>query len=209
MAKETKYGVISDVHADPRIVQIAIDVLKSLGAEKLLVNGDIGNQQETLEKSQQYVAFILDSIGKSGLESFVQPGSHETIFAYAPVIDHFSNKYHNIIDAIKNPVLDHNDHKLVFLPGSDFTRGGQYKIRNNIPTGDYYQTIHDELLPGSTDETEIQRLSEMGKLEGIVHITNMNDIKGLITEPDKTIVVCHVPENLIILILVLMEHIFQ
>ena len=42
MARETTYGVLSDVHHDPRKVSIAITVLKRLGAEKLLLNGDIG-----------------------------------------------------------------------------------------------------------------------------------------------------------------------
>jgi len=90
MANETHYGIISDVHQDPRIVPATIEVLKKLGAEKLLINGDIGNQQRTLEDSQNYVAFILDSIGKSGLESYVQPGSHETLLAFGPVMDAFA-----------------------------------------------------------------------------------------------------------------------
>ena len=93
MVKETKYGVISDVHSDPRVVPVAIDTLKRYGAERLLVNGDIGNQQRSLQDSQNYVAFILDSIGKSGLESFVQPGSHETLLAFGPVLDHFAGQY--------------------------------------------------------------------------------------------------------------------
>ena len=39
---ETIYGIISDVHRDPRIVTPALHVLKELGAQKILVNGDIG-----------------------------------------------------------------------------------------------------------------------------------------------------------------------
>ena len=89
---EIIYGVISDVHEDPRIVPIAIDVLKKEGSKKLLVNGDIGGHYGSLEQSQSYTAFILEAIGKSGLESFVQPGSHETLLGYGPVIEHFSRK---------------------------------------------------------------------------------------------------------------------
>ena len=59
MIKEVKYGVISDVHKDPRVVSLAIEVLKKEGVDKLLVNGDIGNQQETMEQSQNYVAYIF------------------------------------------------------------------------------------------------------------------------------------------------------
>ena len=102
----------------------AIDVLKSQGVEKLLVNGDIGNQRNTLKESQDYVAFILDSVGKSGLESFVQPGSHETLLGYGPVIEHFAGKYGNIIDATEMARVEQKGHDLVFLPGSDFSCGG-------------------------------------------------------------------------------------
>ena len=36
---QTKYGVISDVHNDPRAVRLAVEVLMKEGVEKLLVNG--------------------------------------------------------------------------------------------------------------------------------------------------------------------------
>lgn len=101
MAKAVKYGVISDVHSNPGMVPAAIDVLKRLGAEQLILNGDIGNAQETLKESQNYIAFILDTAGKSGLETFVQPGSHEMLMAYDPVIAYFTDKYENITDATR------------------------------------------------------------------------------------------------------------
>lgn len=197
MTNQTKYGVISDVHIDPRIVPTAISVLKSLGAEKLLVNGDIGNHQQTLEDSQGYVAFILDSIGKSGLESWVQPGSHESLLAYGPVMDHFSQKYGNVIDATKNQKGEQGDHHLVFLPGSDFLCGGEYQIGSSeeIPSGEYFVTMHDELLPCSTDKDELQRLNNLGKIKGAIHYSNMNDLRRLLTNPEKTVVVCHVPRK--------------
>jgi len=41
--KEIKYGVNYDVHSDIQNVPYALEILKMEGAEKLLVNGDIGN----------------------------------------------------------------------------------------------------------------------------------------------------------------------
>lgn len=202
MVKETKYGVISDVHDNPRIAPIAINILKEKGAEKLLINGDIGNQQKTLQDSQNYIAFVLDSIGKSGLESFVQPGSHEILLAYGPVMEHFTEQYSNIIDATKNQKVEQEGHHLVFLPGSDFLCGGEYKIGNNeipqighneIPSGRYIQTRRGLLQFESFD----QYISAIHKgiAQGAMQYANIEDLRKLVTQPDKTIVVCHVPRK--------------
>lgn len=48
---ETKYGVISDVHGDPGVVALAVDVLKREGAQKLLANGAIRGSYGNLESS--------------------------------------------------------------------------------------------------------------------------------------------------------------
>ncbi len=197
---ETKYGVISDVHQDPRIVKVAIDKLKAQGVEKLLVNGDIGIHANSLKESQQYTGFILDTIGKSGLESFVQPGSHETISSYEPVIDFFAGKYSNIIDTLKNPKVEFGSHHLAFLPGSDWNAGGEYTFGNQdgLPTGTYIQTTKG-LVAIDTYEQFIDVLnnpnSPIKGIQGLMHYNNMSDLRTTITQPDKTIVVCHVPRR--------------
>ncbi|MCK5149447.1 hypothetical protein KAJ87_00790 [Candidatus Pacearchaeota archaeon] len=194
MTRETKYGVISDIHQDPRIVPVAIKVLKSKGAEKLLVNGDIGNQQKTLQNSQNYTAFILDSIGKSGLEAFIQSGSHETLLAYGPVIEHFTKQYSNIIDATKNQKVEQEGHDLVFLPGSDFSCGGEYQIGNNeIPSGRFIQT--EKGLLQFEDFNQYLSALQKGIAQGAMQYSNIGDLRKLVTHPDKTIVVCHVPRK--------------
>lgn len=190
--------MISDIHEDPNIIVPAIETLKNQGVEKLIVNGDIGGNYGSLEKSQQYTAFILDKIGRSGLEAFVQPGSHETLLGFGPVLDHFVDKYPNIVDATKNRKVEQGDHDLVFLPGSDFLCGGEYSIsmgKSKIPTGEYFVDEHGKLLPLSTPREELQRLSDLGKLTGRVHHSNMNDLIEQVTNPDKTVVVCHVPRK--------------
>lgn len=195
MTNETHYGVISDVHQDPRIVPASIEVLKKLGAEKLLINGDIGNQQRTLEDSQNYVAFILDSIGKSGLESYVQPGSHETLLAFGPVMDAFADKYSNLVDATKVPKAEQKGHSLIFLPGSDFLCGGEYQIGNHeqIPSGRYIQT--QKGLMQFEEFGQYVGAIQQGVAQGAMQYSNMNDLRKLVNDPDKSIVVCHVPRK--------------
>jgi predicted phosphodiesterase len=199
----TKYGVISDVHSDPRIVPLAIKVLRDQGAQKLLVNGDIGTRQPTLQKSQEYIAYILDSIGKGGLESFVQPGSHETVGAYAPVIDYFASKYPNIVDVLKNPKSEQERHDLVFLPGSDFLCRGEYSLNSqeDLPTGGYIRTSQG--LVGATAEQYLALFQngfegldkKFFPISGYFQNQNMNDLRKLVVAPEKTIVVCHVPRK--------------
>lgn len=195
MVNETKYGVISDIHHNPNLVSVAIDILKKLGAKKLILNGDIGERQPSLQASQDYVAVILDAVGKGGLEAYVQPGSHETILAFGPVIDHFAEKYPNLIDATKTPKAEHNEHSLVFLPGSDFLCGGEYQIGNHeqISSGRYIET--QKGLMQFNELAQYVGASQQGIAQGVMQYTNMNDLRKLVTNPEKTIVVCHVPRK--------------
>jgi len=166
-----------------------------LGAEKLLVNGDIGNRQETLKQSQAFVGFILDSIGKSGLESFVQPGSHETLLAFGPVLDYFSGKYGNIIDATKHPKSEQDGHDLVFLPGSDWSCGGEYMLGNlpNVPSGRYIK--NEKGLVRFEEFKQYIGALQQGISKGAMQYTSMQDLENLVTAPEKTVVVCHVPRR--------------
>ena len=49
--KETKYGIISDIHGNPNVVIPTIDILKTKGVDRLLVNGDIGHLDGDLRES--------------------------------------------------------------------------------------------------------------------------------------------------------------
>ena len=64
MEKEKiQYGFVSDIHQDPGIIVPVIETLKKEGAEKLILNGDLGN-------SQEFVAKVLNTAGMSGLEVY-------------------------------------------------------------------------------------------------------------------------------------------
>jgi Icc-related predicted phosphoesterase len=194
MANKTKYGVISDIHNNLGVVSKAIDTLKNAGVDKLLVNGDIGQMQASLDASQGYVKFVLDTIGKSGLEAYIQPGSHETFLAFDLAMKDCSSKYSNLINAIEVPFVDFNNHHLAFIPGSDWNAGGEYNIGNSeLNTGTYIKTNNG--LEKFSDLDQYVDLSKKGIAKGFLHYQNMNDLRKQISNPDKTIVVCHVPRK--------------
>ena len=164
MAKEVKYGIISDTHQNPSIVPFAINVLRNFGVEKMIVNGDVGTGIE-------YMAFVVDCLGKSGLETYIQPGSHETLKEYVAVMSHFSSKYSNIIDTVGTRKVEFPDHHLVFMPGSDFSCGGEFVL-----------ALDNE------NESKIHKLKDGNS----IFLINIKDLSSLVTSPDKTIVVSHV-----------------
>ncbi len=192
---ETKYGVISDIHNGINLLPKAIDLLKDLGVKKLLINGDISNEKERPQDTIWYNEAVLEIIGKSNLESYVQPGSHESLFTYSSVMDYFSDKYSNIIDVTKQQKIEHKGHTLVFLPGSDFLCGGGYLIGNDegIPSGRYIQTQIG--LMSFEEFGQYASAVQQGIAQGAVQYANMNDLRKLVNDPDKSIVVCHVPRK--------------
>src|SRR3989344_3475224 len=138
-----KLGLISDVHHSPEHVARGIQKLRGLGVERLILNGDIGEAGE-LEESQAFSAQILEAVGQSGLESYVQPGSHETLSGYGVIVDLLSQKYGNIIDMTRESAIDIAGHRLLFLPGSDAHSGGEYHVGKDISSGRYSLTENPE-----------------------------------------------------------------
>ncbi|MFH1585265.1 MAG: hypothetical protein ABIB79_00675 [archaeon] len=198
--RETNYGIISDIHEDPRIVPLAIDVLKSEGTEKLLVNGDIGrlmpgrDLQEAIGNAHQYTGFILRKIGESGLDSYVQPGSHETLLGFEPVAE-WARQFKNITLIDESTKIEQNGHDLVFLPGSDFLCGGEYKIGNdNLRfSGRYFGG--GELGRKFSDWRVYLDAINQGWDKGAFAYANMNSLKRIVTNPEKTVIVCHIPRK--------------
>lgn len=165
MAK-TRYGIISDTHENPGIVPVALQVLQNLGIDKLIVNGDIG-------AGQDHMVYTLSQVGKTGIESYVQPGSHERLNDFESVMEFVSNGYKNVVSAFDVPKIEAGDHEVVFLPGSDFLCGGQYKLlrREDVESG-FYKTP-----------------------QGNLRVVNMNDLTKLVNNPEESIVVSHVPRK--------------
>lgn len=191
---ETIYGVLSDIHQNPQIITYAIKVLKDLGAEKLLVNGDVSDKQETLEETQKRMAIVLNEIGKSGLESFVQPGSHEGLMAYVPVVDYFADKHSNLFSVQNVTQIQNDGHQLIFIPGSDSVSGGEFRFGTQLPSGLYVETNQGLRQLEDMDEY-LSIANKINVFPKAFQYTNVEDTRQYVKEPEKTIVVCHVPRK--------------
>ena len=194
---ETLYGILSDFHqCSPLDAKVAVHKLKNLGANYLILNGDLIGEQNPHQMSPQYfLYFLLKAAADTNLETYVQCGSHEEFFTSTQVIEHKANIYDNIRNITKQQRIELPNHHLVFLPGSDSnSHGGEYTLGTNLPTGLYLQT-EDGLLPIETKEMyqTCQEAIRRGEAAGILHYENVNDLGKLVTAPEKTILICHVP----------------
>lgn len=114
---------------------------------------------------------------------------------FGPVLDYFSERYSNIIDVTKNRKIEQDGHDLVFLPGSDFLCGGEYQIGNHkqLSSGRYIQTDKG-LVQFKTLEEYVYAIKK-GIIRGVFEYSNIGDLRKLVTRPEKTILVCHVPRK--------------
>ena len=53
MTKETRYGIISDIHEDPRVISPLVQILQLEGAENLILNGLIIETGKVLSESKK------------------------------------------------------------------------------------------------------------------------------------------------------------
>ena len=121
---ETKYGLISDIHRIRlEAVFYAISVLKNEGIDKLILNGDLVGDQNSEFSEMEYFSNLLAHVAQSGLETYIQPGSHEEKREYGPIINAFSEKYSNINNILEKTSFQEKDHNLLFIPGSDVIAG--------------------------------------------------------------------------------------
>lgn len=108
----TKYGFISDIHQNPNIIPYAMDEFRKHDV-KYVMNGDNGENLRMAE-------FILQHIANLGMPTIIQPGSHEKMSDFEPLLEHYTTTRQNVIDAREIQRLKGPDHDLVFLPGSDW-----------------------------------------------------------------------------------------
>lgn len=188
-----RIGMISDIHGPltKEGIEKALAILQHAGVDLLVLNGDIGDCHATLNGGIENIRTVIDTVGKRGLETYVQPGSHESITAYQSVVDILSTRYPNIIDAVRTPTSDIKGYRLAFLPGSvTLYRGAEYPLQRGVQTGDY--TITAEGLRLFNAE-EFTCLTNEGKDVTRVHCTNMDDLAKLVDDPERTVVFCHEP----------------
>ncbi len=165
---ETRYGFISDVHRRPGTLPAIIEALRKERIDKLILNGDLG-------EDQRMIAYTINHSLSLGVETFVQPGSHETVVDYLSVVKHFADGNRLLVDALITPKVELKDHHLVFLPGSDFRAGGEFSL-----------ALHEPSLESGLYETS------PGKH---LYISNIVGLDKLVTDPARTLVICHVPRK--------------
>lgn len=182
---KTTYGILSDIHAaDPKLTLLAIKFLhQNLGVRKLILNGDIIGERSGFNP-QEYLATTLKTAVDTGLEVYAQEGSHEEITLVQPVFDFFSEKFGNFIDACRNPVVDGVGHRLIFLPGSDWHAAN--------PLNGVYR-IDDVKIKDSFGASQALESGFYHTEEGPVHLTNIADVVKYTREPERTIVISHIP----------------
>ncbi|MBI2669353.1 metallophosphoesterase [Candidatus Woesearchaeota archaeon] len=170
----TTYGIISDLHRiDYRAVIPAIQALEQEGVDALVLNGDLVGEQSGFH-THEYLAAVLDIAGKSGFSTYILPGSHEEVQEFEPVVRQLCSQHGNIINTFQHPKIEHDDHHLVFLQGSDWRAGNAvkkgYALQDEHESGFYKNEEGDEL-----------------------RVVNMNDLRRQVTHPERTIVFSHVP----------------
>ena len=191
---EARYGLISDIHTNPLVVHDAIREFQRLGVDKILVNGDIGDNKEKQQHSVMYMDEVAGALGRSEIETYVLPGSHEPLGLYKTVMTCNTSRYPNLIDATGLGKIHYKGHDIVFIPGSDFVAGGEYSFgAEKLRTGEYMHKKRK--MTRLTDMKEYNRLVKYGRAFGMMSYKNIKDIKRLVTEPEKTIILCHVPRR--------------
>ncbi len=177
-----------------------MNILKEHDADALILNGDIAGEQfcqaynreynhqhrycdhppKTLDE-KHYIAELLHAAAATGLEIYVQPGSHEELDHFDPPVQVLSAYYGNITNVLENPKIDKGDHHLVFLPGSDVSAGNTmlsgYHLVENMDEGSGYYDINGP------------------QGNGKVRITAMDELRRHVTEPERTIVISHIPPH--------------
>ncbi|MBI5389941.1 metallophosphoesterase [Candidatus Woesearchaeota archaeon] len=192
---ETIYGIISDCHKNSGMVAWALRALERKGAQAYLVNGDMAEGHGKIPDAQDRLAYILDMLGETGKPIYISPGSHEPLGVFAPAVAFSQHLYPNLISTVDHPFFSVGTHDLVFLPGSDFVSGGEYLLARDpdLPTGKYL-AIDKKLQPLPYLNTAAA-LIRAGKAQAQFAHTNPYDLYDLVTSPEKTIVICHVPRK--------------
>ncbi len=196
----TIYGIISDIHEHPEHVGPAIDRLIELGAQKLILNGDLANDQGNIRLSRQRFENTLETIAQKGLPTTYHAGGHERMPTIISIGRKLEQKYSNLTCSLYNPVVHGDNHDLFFIPGSGTVGNGEFEITTQHKTGPYFliptaKKDTFKLNPFPEDEPiEDELLNIMHNGQVIArYFFNPNDYKHHIRDPNKTIVFCHDP----------------
>ncbi len=193
---ETLYGILSDFHrTNPTTINLAMQKLVQAGAQKLILNGDLTGEQNAHHiPAPYYLDYVLKAAADTNLETYVQFGSHEEFFSSEEVIKKKSSLYGNIINISTQQNIIQADHNLLFLPGSDVNSHGEYTLGTALPSGIYLITEDGPVqITNQNQYTRCVQLIQEKKAKSIVHYENTNDLTKHAKDPQKTILICHIP----------------
>ena len=181
-----RIGILSDTHRNPQVVPALLNALQRADVQGIVLNGDLGD-------SPRHLAFTLDCAAKTGLPIYAQPGGHESMASYVTTMYAVTAQYANVIDCTRHPKHRLGAIDAVFLPGSDWTAGGQYHLvsPDDVPSGTYIRTPQGLL---TLDDTHVRKMIRHSTTEaGLMSVTNIDALDALVTDADRTVVFCHVP----------------
>ncbi len=188
-ARGVRYGVISDIHENPESVVNLIRLMRFGygGIDKLVLNGDIGEWVLGIRERIGFTKQILEAAGKSKLETYVQPGSHEELNIYEIALGYVKQTYKNIIDVREKPVIECLGHNLVFIPGSDINgRDESFTFGTAMESGEYVVYNGRLVKKSRLGVRETKDLKE-------VEYTNIEQVLRGVRDPKNTILFCHCP----------------
>ncbi len=187
----TKYGVLADYQGDPSRLNALVRAMENEGVDAYIWNGIEAESPELIFRALQEVA-------QTGKPVFAQPGSHEPMAWWEPVMQIAQQHYSNVTDATKKPWHDGEGHRLVFMPGSDVQAGaGQYHLAAGMIPGDYLRT--QEGMQRLTPEEFSRALQHPQLSQQLIHVHPMESLEQLVRDeegkvtPQNTILVSHVP----------------
>ncbi len=213
---EIRIGLVTDNHCRENMMGRLADALKAQNPDAVVFMGDIPPLENppkdwTAEKIRNWQTIAtyktFERLNTIGVPVFVIPGNHDDYRLYEGVFIDLEEKdengepgLDNIIDAAYLGIYgfskNGNSLDLVFVPGAE--NQSSFLINEKCSTGAY------RVLPdGRVESLYAKNLGKLLKGEQasfdaedgdhLVYITNPNDLKGIVTAPEKTVVFSHQP----------------
>jgi len=172
--------IVSDMHnVGPMALDHAINVGKSKGATKLVLNGDVAGDHFPQLDRREYYAILLEIAGRSEIETYVLPSTHEGVSWAEPLAKGMAEKYSNLVYVVDHPFIEGENHDLLFMSGI----GSSY---SKSVDGDVYVLENDPTIRSGLYEL---------RGGGIARVINMHELLDQVKDPAKTIVFSHIPRK--------------
>jgi len=168
-----KLGILVDGHGHKTNTRKLVSRFNKEKVDAILVNGDFAED----EGQYQSMRSMLKLFKQSKAPVYVMPGSHENSKPYKSTVGKAKKPIYDCMKA-RNRKVTINGYDLVFLPGSDWV----------TPRASFMLLEHKRRLKARLKTARIRGI----KCSDLV-FSSMTEINKLITRPQKTMVVGHIP----------------